>query len=126
MTMQTLDFYKFLNMIYFILQLTLSLFLTCLSLFGLGYGTWKGHSLSDMYFAGNSSLLTVAFVILFINEGYQVGAIRIREMNVKTDIVDKGYARTGNYSNFNLLRTIKFSKLKTFRKSAQPPFRKKN
>ena len=83
---------SFLSVTIKILQLALSLGLLGLSIYALVIGIKNGCSITNINVATDTILLLFAMTMLFINEGFQVGALKIQHMNPEADFI--GYKRT--------------------------------
>ena len=56
-------------------------------------GVYRGYSMASGSVTSHAPILAAAWMMLFISEGYQVAVLRIQDLDLRHDIIDKGFSR---------------------------------
>ena len=75
------------------LKIVLSLSFGLFSVVVIAIGVYGGYSMASGSVSSHAPILSIAWAMLFISEGYQVAILRIQDLDLRHDIIEKGFTR---------------------------------
>eukprot|EP01036_Dinobryon_divergens_P024224 gene24224-32655_t len=75
------------------LKIVSSLSFGIFSVVVIAIGVYRGYSMASGSVTSQAPILTAAWMMLFKSEGYQVAVLRIQDLDLRHDIIDKGFSR---------------------------------